>query len=492
MAGTNRQSLVLATMCLGTFMAILDTSLVNLGLHSIQADLRTDMATLQWVIDLYNLSYAVLILTGGTLGDLCGRRRIFILGVIIFAVGSLVRAVAPDAATLLAGRGMAGVGAALELPAALAILNVTYPEAAPRSRAIALWGGMNGLAMAIGPTVGGILVSSLGWRSLFYTVLPVAGGTVALATIGLEESAAPEGRHLDLPGQILAVITLGTLALGFIEGPGWGWSSPSVLGCFAACAMGFAAFILIEHHTSDPLLPLSIFRSAAFSAAFADATLMTFGMYGLLFLLPLYLQAIRGDSALQGGIALLPMSVTFFVVSPLAGRVATRVGPRALIGCGMGLNAVGLLLLASPLIQASPAPMVVALFALGFGLGFITGPIAMAAMANAPAARSGLSSGLVNVGRMVGATLGVAVLGLLFGAHVEGAAKDAPTFLAGMRGAFVVGAVAQVIGALIAVLCCRRHSLEGGTASVGDPGTVLCRRAQARRDQAAPVGSENP
>jgi len=227
-----------------------------------------------------------------------------------------------------------------------------------------------------------------------------------------------------------------------------------------------------EHRSSDPLLPLSIFRSAAFSAAVAGATLMTFGMYGLLFLLPLYLQAIRGDSALRAGIELLPMSVTFFLVSPLAGRVATRVGPRVLIGGGMGLATMGLLLLASPLIQAGYGPIAVALFAVGMGLGFITGPIATAAMANAPSARSGLSSGLVNVGRMVGATLGVAALGLLFGPHVEEAAKDAPTFLVGMRGAFVMGAAAQVIGALIAVLCFRRHSLESGAPCIGDVSAV--------------------
>ncbi|HEY4041915.1 MAG TPA: MFS transporter [Rhodopila sp.] len=188
MVKTNRQTFTLATMCLGTFMAILDTSLVNLGLHSIQADLHADMATLQWVIDLYNLAYAVLILTGGTLGDLYGRRRIFVLGVLLFAAGSLVCAVAPGAATLLAGRGIAGIGAALLLPTALAILNVTYPDAGQRARAIALWGGMNGLAMAIGPTIGGVLVASLGWRSLFYAILPVAGTTLAF---GGDRARAP-------------------------------------------------------------------------------------------------------------------------------------------------------------------------------------------------------------------------------------------------------------------------------------------------------------
>lgn len=451
--------MILATMCLATFIAILDTSLINLGLHSIQADLHSSMTTLQWVVDLYNLAYAVLILTGGTLGDLFGRRRIFIIGMLTFAAGSLICALAPGAAVLIAGRGIAGVGAALELPAALAILNVTYPDSQRRARAIALWGGMNGLAMAIGPTAGGLLVDSFGWRSLFYVILPFAAATVALAVGYLKESADPQGRHLDLPGQLLAILALGTLSLGFIEGSGWGWHSPAIMSCFAGSVIGLTAFLAVEHWSLRPLLPLSIFRSAAFSAAVADAALMTFGMYGLLFVLPLYFQVIRRDSAVMAGIALLPMSVTFFLVSPAAGRMATKVGPQALISCGMALTGTGMLLLSSSIIHSGYSLVGLALFAVGLGLGLITGPIATAAMANAPAARSGLSSGLVNVGRMVGATLGVAALGMLFGGRVEAAAQDVPRFMEDMHSAFLVEGAAEFAGAGIALICFRRDSL---------------------------------
>lgn len=454
-----RKRVVLAAMCLATFMAILDTSLVNLGLRAIQADLHARMATLQWVIDLYNVIYAVLILTGGTLGDLYGRRRIFMLGVVTFSAGSLVCALAPDTATLIAGRGIAGAGAALELPTALAILNLTYLEPHARAGAIALWGGMNGLAMAAGPTVGGVLVDSFGWRSVFFAVLPFAAATVALAAAALPESRNARNRHLDLPGQVLAIVALGALAFGFIEGPTWGWQSPAIVGCAAACVAAAAAFIAVEHRTAAPMLPLSIFRSAAFSASVADATLMTFGMYELLFLLPLYLQAVRHDSAVLAGAALLPMSLTFFLVSPLAGRVATRVGPRVLIGCGMGLTGGGLLLLSGPAMHGGYAVIALALFCVGLGLGCITGPIATAAMANAPAARSGLSSGLVNVGRMVGATLGVAALGLVFGGRAEATAGDVPRFLHGMHAAFRMGGAAELLGACIALTWFRRDSL---------------------------------
>jgi MFS transporter, DHA2 family, methylenomycin A resistance protein len=235
----NGTGLTLVVMCLATFMAILDTSLVNLGLKSIQQDLRADTAALQWVIDLYNLTYAVFILTGGTLGDLYGRRRVFVLGVAIFAVGTLICAMAPSAGVLVLGRGVAGFGAALELPVALAILNLTYPDAAERARAIAIWGGM---AMAIGPAVGGILVDMFGWRSLFWTILPVAAITGALGMTHVPESSDRQGRSLDVAGQVLAIVTLAALCVGFIEGPKWGFVTWPILACFALFLIGLWTF----------------------------------------------------------------------------------------------------------------------------------------------------------------------------------------------------------------------------------------------------------
>jgi DHA2 family methylenomycin A resistance protein-like MFS transporter len=455
-----KKGVILAVMCLATFMAILDTSLVNLGLKSIQQDLGADTATLQWVIDLYNLSYAVFILTGGTLGDLYGRRRIFVLGVAIFALGTLVCAIAPSGAVLVLGRGVAGLGAALELPVALAILNVTYPDARERASGIAIWGGMNGLAMAVGPTMGGMLVDAFGWRSLFWAILPVAAVTGVLGIARVPESSDPRDRGLDLAGQTLAVVTLAALCFGFIEGPKWGFTTWPILVCFALFVISLYAFLLVEYRSASPLVPLSIFRRSAFSAGLADATLMTFGMYGLLFVLPLFLQAVKGDSATRAGIELLPMSATFFLVSLVAGGAANTRGPRVLISIGMSLTGAGLLMLAWMDASGAYLRMVVALFAIGIGLGLITGPISMVAVANAPAARSGMSSGLVNVGRMVGATLGVAFLGLIYGPRIEEAAKEAPQFLAGMKKTFLIGAVAQFLGAVIALNWLRRDSLQ--------------------------------
>ena len=314
--------------------------------------------------------------------------------------------------------------------------------------------------MAIGPTVGGLLVDAFGWRSLFIAILPVAAATLVLALIGVPKSSDPRGRGLDLPGQVLAVMCLGALCLGVIEGPAWGWHSPVVLVCLTAAVAAGAGFLRREHRAPSPLVPLEVFRNRPFSAAVADAGLMTFGMYGLLFVLPLYFQAVRNETAARAGIELLPMSVSFFLVSLLAGRVATRVGPRALIGGGMALVGLGMLLLAAISADSPFMTIAVALLAVGIGLGLITGPIATAAVANAPAARSGMSSGLVNVGRMIGATLGVGVLGLLFGGRVSQATGDADRFMAGLHAAFLLGAAALLCGALIALVWFRRDSLE--------------------------------
>jgi EmrB/QacA subfamily drug resistance transporter len=451
-------TLTLAAMCLGTFMAILDTSLVNLGLHAIQADLAADLATLQWVIDLYNLAYAIFILSGGVLADRYGRRRIFLLGTAIFALGSALCAVAWDAPALILGRFVTGVGAAFALPAALAILALAFPDARERTRAIAIWGAMNGLAMAIGPTLGGLLVDALGWRSLFAVILPVAAATYALAAHAVAETTGG-ARPLDIRGQILAMLALLLLCVGVIEGPRWGWDSPATFACLAGAALCAVAFVVAERTAADPMLPLDMFANRAFSAAIADASLMTYGVYGLLFLLPLYLQALRGTAATTAGVILLPLSLTFFVASPVAGRIATRVGPRRLIGAGMTLNGCGLLALTFLADDTGMAVIVAALLAVGLGLGLITGPISTAAVANAPAARSGTASGALNVARMVGATLGVAVIGALFGAGPEQAITAVPHFLAGAHATFAIGGAAELLGAVIAVLCFRRDSL---------------------------------
>jgi DHA2 family methylenomycin A resistance protein-like MFS transporter len=448
---SRRRTLTLATMCIATFIAILDTTVVNLGLHAIQGDLRVSLSVLQWVLDIYNLVYAGFILTGGVLGDLFGRRRVFVIGISLFTFGSLICALAPSATLLIWGRGIAGLGAALQLPGALSILTVTFPEPGDRARAIATWGGFNGLAMAVGPTLGGLLVAYFGWRSIFYLVVPFGSVALTLAFTSVSESASPKGRKLDAPGQALSILALVLLAFAFIEAPSLSWSSPLILGCVVGSVASFAALLKVESATPGAMISLGIFRNRAFSVAIANAAMMTFGFYTVLFIFPLYLQEIRGYTPVVAGLTLLPWSLTFFLVSLIAGKLLHRIGARALIASGMGLFGAGILGLMLVSGNSSFLAMVPALVAIGLGNGLAFGAIMTVAVSNVVDQRSGMSSGLVNVARMVGATLGVAIPGSIFGAHVAQASHDVTRFLTGMHRAFFLAGLDGIAGGLIAL-----------------------------------------
>lgn len=450
-----RKQLTLATMCIATFVAILDTTVVNLALHTIQDKMHASVTALQWVLDLYNLTYASFIMTGGILGDLYGRRRVFVAGMCLFTVGSLVCGLAPNTSILIAGRGLAGIGAALQLPGSLSILNVTFEDERERARAIAIWGGFNGLAMAIGPTVGGLLVDRLSWRSVFYLVVPFGIAVIALASARVSESSDPKGRELDPAGQAFAFVFLGCLAFGFIQGPSLSWSSPWIIASLVVSALSLGGFLNAERGKPGALVSLDAFRDAGFSAAIIDAALMTFGMYALLFIFPLYLQSVRRQTALVAGLQLLPMSVAFFVVSLFAERLLHRVGAKLLIAIGMTLTGAGIFQLAYANTRSSYTFLSLCLLVIGIGLGLITGPIMNAAVSRVPREKSGMSSGLVNVGRMTGATLGVAILGSIFGAHLEQAAHNTPRFLSGMHRALAIGGGSEIAGAVIALALLR-------------------------------------
>ncbi len=459
-------SLVLFTTCLGVLMAALDVSVVNLALPHIDGELHAGVSAMQWVVDAYNLCYASLILTGGTLGDLYGRRRMFVLGAGLFLLGSLVCAWAPGSAALIAGRAVTGVGAALEFPASLAILSVAFRDAAARGRAIGIWASCHGLAFLIGPTLGGLLVDRAGWRSIFLGAVPAAAAAIVLALRVIPESADPLGRRLDAAGQCLAILALGGLSLAAIQGPRWGWGSTPTLLCLGAAATSGALFLLVEARGRSPLLPLDLFRSHGFSAACVVAGCMTFGMYAMLFLVPLYLQVVRGASTLAVGIELIPLSATFFWISRRSGDMASRIGPRAMMTAGMGLMGIGLLSLGG-LHAHTPRGMVESDFlVLGLGLGLNTGPVMSVAMAHASASRSGAGSGVINTARMIGATLGVAVLGALFASEAGQRVGDAAHFMAGFRAALWTGAGALFLGAAVAALFVGQRKLE--TAQQGE------------------------
>jgi len=447
--------LILLTMSLGVMIAQIDTSIVNLAAKSIGTDMKASVTELQWVVDVYNFVYASLLLAAGTLCDLYGRRRIFALGIALFTLGTVVCGLAPDVLTLVVGRAVAGLGAALEVPASLAILTIAYPDTKERTRALGLWASCYGIAIVIGPTAGGALVDASGWRSIFLLIIPFCLVTLALATTVVPETSNPQGRRLDLPGQALAIASLGSLSLAAIEGPRWGWASSGSVAAFSLSVVAAALFLRRQAGATDAVVPLPMLRNRAFAACLAVAITMNFGAYAMLFLTPLYFQAVRGASALHAAVALLPMSVSYMLTAQLSGRIANKLGPRVPMTAGMGLMGLGLLMLALIPLNDSLVLIESGLLAIGCGLGLNVGPMNAVAVANVSAARSGTASGLINTARMIGATLGVAVLGAVFAMHV---AQSVGT--RGLAAAYLGGGIGELIGAAVAFTFIRSDSLR--------------------------------
>jgi MFS transporter, DHA2 family, methylenomycin A resistance protein len=445
----SRRGLVLLTLCLGVLVAQVDTSVVNLAMHPIGAAFHARVAALQWVLDGYNLTYAVLLLTGGLLADLYGRRRAFQAGAALLAAGAVACAFAPGIGVLIAARVATGIGAALLLPTSLAIMRVVWIEQAARRRALGVWASCNGLAFIIGPTIGGLLIQRFGWPSVFLLVVPLALAALALAALVIPESADPHDRHLDLPGQLLGAAALGGLVFAAIDGHqgGHAWVASLVV---SACALpGFLA--LEKRAGAGALVPLELFRNAGFCGAIAATASMTFGIYGMIFLVPLVWQqsGLLGPEA--AGLGLLPCAVLFVMVSPRSGHMAQRVGLRVMAAGGTALCGCGLLVLAAT--QAGQ-PFFLAEIGLGLtgiGMGMNTGPLMSVAVEVVTVARSGTASALINVARMAGATLGVAFLGAAFALGHGG--------VQGLRGAMAAGGALQLCGALAAWATIRsRHS----------------------------------
>jgi len=453
-----KHTAILFTMCLGVFLAQLDSTVVYLGVKDIGRDLGSSVSQMQWVLDSYNLAYATFLLTGGALGDLYGRARIFLVGIGLIVFGSLVCTLAPDATILIAGRAVTGLGAALQVPASLAILTVTYSDPTERGHSIGIWASCNGLAIATGPSLGGLLVDVAGWRSIFLLSVPVGMLALAMTLLRVPESKNPEGRHLDPVGQVLAIIALAALAFLTIEGPHWGWTDPTIVVLAGVAIAASALFLLAERGKPGALVPLDLFHNTPFNASLAIAGMMTFGMYAMLFLVPLYLQSIRSFSALAAGLALVPMSLVFTVVSQRSGPLTKRVGARAMMIGGMGLMGTGLLLLAAISAATSLWAIEAVLIVIGVGLGLNTGPVNAVAVANVPAARSGTASGLLNTTRMVGATLGIAVLGAIFAVYAATGTTEAT--ITGLRLAWLGGAIVELAGAALALVFIRADSTE--------------------------------
>jgi len=445
---------VLAATVLGSGIAALDATVVGIALPAIGRDFHVGEASLQWVVDAYTLSLAGLLLLGGTLGDRYGRRRVFAIGTVWFAIASLLCGVAPDATTLILARALQGVGAALLTPGSLAILQASFIEE-DRFKAIGAWSGLGGLATAVGPFVGGWLISAVSWRLVFFINLPVAAAVVAIAARHVPESRAPgEPGPLDVPGAVSVTGALVGITYGLIAASGQGWSSAPVLVSLLGGAFLLAAFLLIESRRRDPMLPLGVFASRQFSAANAVTFVVYGALGGTLFLLPTVLQEVAGYSPLASGAALLPVTVIMLALSARSGALAARIGPRLQMSVGPLVIAAGLLLLARATGGSYLTDVLPAVLVFGLGLAINVAPLTSTAMSAVPAEHSGIASAVNNDVARAAGLIAVAVLPVAAG--ITGDSYLHPAALSqGFRNAVYIAAVACAAGGLLAAVTIR-------------------------------------
>ena len=460
-AAGRRRPGALVAICAAYFMVILDTTVVNVALPALGRGLHTTTTGLEWVVDAYSLVFAALLLSAGALADRRGQKAVFQAGVALFAVASAACGLAPSAPALIAARALQGMGAALAVPASLALLQAAYPDQATRRRAFGIWGGVAGVAAGAGPVLGGALVSDLGWRWVFFVNLPIAAAGLG---IGARHLPAPRRRAhgVDPAGQAAGIVALSVLTGALIEAGSSGWGSATVAGGLAVFVVAAGAFIVIERRSRAPMLPLWLFSSAGFSAATAVGLLINLGFYGELFVLSLSLQEVHHLSALLAGVALLPQMAMAVVGSTLSGRVMARRGPPTPMLVGLVLGAAGLAALGAAAGTHSPYwPLVVPMVAAGFGMAFTMPAATAAVMEAAPAERGGLASGTLNAARQAGGVVGVALCGTLV--------AERAGFVGGFRVDMGIAAAAFALGALLTAL------------GVGRPVTANRRMGAGRR-----------
>jgi EmrB/QacA subfamily drug resistance transporter len=400
-------------MCFALFMIMLDNTVTNVALPSIQRDFDASLSALEWTINAYTLTFAVLLVTGGRLGDIFGRRLTFLIGVSIFAIASATIGFAPSDGALVASRALQGVGAALMMPATLSIITNAFPPA-ERGQAIGIWAGVSAIALAIGPLVGGWLTEDVSWRAIFFLNLPVAAGAIAITLFAAEESRDDTvDRRIDYPGIAALTVGLSALVLGLVEANSWGWGSPQILGLFALSIVGLAAFVFIEKRSPAPVVDFAFFRSRQFFGANAVAFMVTFAMFAMFFFLALYMQNILGYSPLETGVRFLPSTLLVMVAGPISGKLSDRIGPRWLMTGGLLLIAASMAWQSRVDTNTSYGYLLPAFMVMGLGIGLVMSPMSAAAMNAVDRTKAGVASGTLSMSRMVGGTFGVAALGAL-------------------------------------------------------------------------------
>ncbi|CAL9606042.1 Multidrug resistance protein Stp [Streptomyces sp. enrichment culture] len=411
-----RRMLVLAICCMSLLIVSLDNTVLNVALPSMQQDLHAGTSGLQWTIDAYTLVLASLLMLAGSTADRIGRKRVFMAGLVVFTVGSVLCSLAPNLEALIAFRMVQAVGGSMLNPVAMSIITNTFTDPRERARAIGVWGAVVGISMAAGPLVGGLLVDSVGWRSIFWINLPVGLAALLLTLRFVPESRAPRARRPDPVGQLLVIVLFGSLTYAIIEAPSTPFRSVAPLAFVALAAL--AGLLVYEPRRKEPLIDLRFFRSAPFSGATVIAISAFAALGGFLFLSTLYLQNVRGLSALEAGLWMLPMAVPTFLCAPLSGRLVGTLGPRLpLLIAGFAMTTSGVLFAAFEA-ETSNATLFAGYVLFGIGFGFVNAPITNTAVSGMPRAQAGVAAAVASTSRQLGQTLGVAVVGAVLASGV--------------------------------------------------------------------------
>ncbi|GAA0682983.1 MFS transporter [Kitasatospora atroaurantiaca] len=503
-----RKWLPLIAVCLGAFMLLVDVTIVTVALPDMATSLHTTFADLQWVMDVYALALAALLLGAGSLADQIGRRKVYLAGLVLFAAASLACGLATGPAALIAFRGLQGVGGAAMFATTMALLSGAY-QGRDRGIAFGVWGAVNGAAAAAGPILGGLLTEHLDWRWIFYVNLPVSVLAVVVTLRVVKESRNPEARGVDLPGLVTFTLSAGALTYALIRVGDNGWTSTTTLGLLALSAVSLLAFLLVQRSSSRPMLDLALFRSPAFVGIMIGGLLLSVAAFSYLVYTSLWLQSVLGLGPVAAGLALLPMSIVAFLVAGLAGRLLHGAPPRFTIGGGLLLIGAGALLQATLDAGSTWTALVLGLAVTGAGVGLATPAMASSAMAAVPQARAGMAGGALNTARQLGNALGIALLGAVFQAGLLDSLRTARTLpdplrtadalTGGQAGAVIAQAAPEqrpAVGHLVHVafasglqdtfLVSGALGLAGGAAVL-----LLVRRpvAPARPPVTAPVGS---
>jgi EmrB/QacA subfamily drug resistance transporter len=459
-APENRKWWTLGAVAFGLFMIMLDNTIVNVALPAIQRDLDIGISELEWVFNGYALTFGVLMLTGGKLADLMGRRRIFIVGLVIFTAASLACGLASSASLLIGARVVQGVGSALMNPATLSIITATFP---PRQRgmAIGIWAGVSAMALAIGPLVGGLITQHISWNWIFFINVPIGVLAIIVTRLVVAESRDTSAeQRLDLPGLVSSAVALFALTYGLIEANTYGWTSGRILGLFAVAVVGLAVFVVLESRQRAPMLDLSLFKNSTFAGANAVMMLVGLAMFGVFFFISLFVQNILGYSAIQAGASFLPMTVLIILIAPAAGKFSDRVGSRWLMGGGMILLSVSLFLFSRLDAASDFWNILPGLIVGGFGMGLVMTPTTAAAMGSVAVDKAGVGSAVLNSMRQVGGSLGIAVMGAIVASQVSalpGTPQAAAQFVTGFQHALIVAALIALSGAFLAVATVRKY-----------------------------------